>query len=151
MDAHWVKLGEGIPVTFEIRLKRPFTPQEEIVSGEKVEGPTWIIAAAYPEKAEDGSVSECSLNALYLSESFSSIVCNDSVPDILCILSTYPLLNSYIVGILGCITDISRQKWTEGFQKRKKMEAIELKRQQENFIDMTSQYEQTKALFLCMD
>ncbi|KAL2061257.1 hypothetical protein VTL71DRAFT_7530 [Oculimacula yallundae] len=43
-----------------------------------------------------------------------------------------------VIGVLGCITDISRQKWMEGFQKRKMIEAIELKRQQENFIDMTS-------------
>lgn len=53
---NWAELtkGETIP-SFEIRLKRPYTP-EEIVSGEKVEGDTWIIAACYPEKAEDGSV-----------------------------------------------------------------------------------------------
>lgn len=43
-----------------------------------------------------------------------------------------------VVGILGCITDISRQKWAEDFQNRRRLEAIELKRQQENFIDMTS-------------
>jgi signal transduction histidine kinase/AmiR/NasT family two-component response regulator len=43
-----------------------------------------------------------------------------------------------VVGVYGCLTDISKQKWTEGFQKRKMLEAIELKRQQENFIDMTS-------------
>ncbi|KAK6614836.1 histidine kinase hhk13p [Botrytis cinerea] len=43
-----------------------------------------------------------------------------------------------VVGVLGCFTDISRQKWAEDFQKRKMLEAIELKRQQENFIDMTS-------------
>lgn len=43
-----------------------------------------------------------------------------------------------VVGVLGCLTDISRQKWAEDFQKRKMLEAVELKRQQENFIDMTS-------------
>jgi signal transduction histidine kinase len=63
-----------------------------------VTGPTWIIAAAYPEKAEDGTV----------------------------------------IGILGCLTDIPKQKWAEGFQKRKMLEAAELKRQQENFIDIKS-------------
>lgn len=45
-----------------------------------------------------------------------------------------------VIGILGCLTDISRQKWMEGFRTRKMLEAVELKRQQENFIDMTSQY-----------
>ncbi|KAF4553387.1 Response regulator receiver domain-containing protein 1 [Elsinoe fawcettii] len=40
--------------------------------------------------------------------------------------------------VFGSFTDISQQKWAEGFQKRKMEEAVELKRQQENFIDMTS-------------
>jgi hypothetical protein len=99
MDREWGKLVLGETVSFELRLRRRFAV-EEIVGGEKVEGFTWIIAAAYAEKDQDGTV----------------------------------------VGILGCLTDISRQKWAEGFQKRKTLEAVELKRQQENFIDMTSQY-----------
>lgn len=41
-------------------------------------------------------------------------------------------------GVFGSITNISQQKWAEGFQKRKMEEAVELKRQQENFIDITS-------------
>ena len=40
--------------------------------------------------------------------------------------------------VFGSITDISSQKWAETFQKRKMEEAVELKRQQENFIDITS-------------
>ncbi|KAF1813699.1 hypothetical protein P152DRAFT_289178 [Eremomyces bilateralis CBS 781.70] len=40
--------------------------------------------------------------------------------------------------IFGVITNISQQKWAEDFQKRKMEEAVELKRQQENFIDVTS-------------
>ncbi|KAF9728942.1 hypothetical protein PMIN02_010308 [Paraphaeosphaeria minitans] len=40
--------------------------------------------------------------------------------------------------VFGSITNISSQKWAEGFQKRKMEEAVELKRQQENFIDITS-------------
>jgi PAS domain S-box-containing protein len=40
--------------------------------------------------------------------------------------------------VFGCITNISQQKWAEGFQKKKMEEAVELKRQQENFIDITS-------------
>ncbi|TVY84027.1 Hybrid signal transduction histidine kinase K [Lachnellula suecica] len=98
MDVQWAKLVSGKPTPpFELRLRRSFAA-EETVGGEKVEGFTWIIAAAYAERDEEGA----------------------------------------IVGILGCITDISRQKWAEGFQKRKMLEAVELKRQQENFIDMTS-------------
>ena len=40
--------------------------------------------------------------------------------------------------IYGSITDISQQKWAEHFEKRRMEEAVELKRQQENFIDITS-------------
>jgi len=40
--------------------------------------------------------------------------------------------------IIGTIVDISRQKWAEEVQKRKMEDALEAKRQQENFIDMTS-------------
>lgn len=40
--------------------------------------------------------------------------------------------------VFGSITNISQQKWAEDFQKRKMEEAVELKRQQENFIDITS-------------
>jgi signal transduction histidine kinase/CheY-like chemotaxis protein/PAS domain-containing protein len=40
--------------------------------------------------------------------------------------------------IFGCLTDISQQKLAEDFQKQRREEAVELKRQQENFIDITS-------------
>ena len=40
--------------------------------------------------------------------------------------------------VFGSVTDISQQKWAEDFQKRKMEEAVEMKRQQENFIDITS-------------
>ncbi|KAL1839861.1 hypothetical protein VTJ49DRAFT_1047 [Mycothermus thermophilus] len=40
--------------------------------------------------------------------------------------------------IFGCITDISQQKWAESVHKRRRDEAVEMKRQQENFIDITS-------------
>ncbi len=93
MDQEWAKLLNGEPVNVELRLRRKFVAAE-LVAGEKVMGFTWIIAAAYPEQAEDGTVT----------------------------------------GILGCLTEISRQKWMEEFQARKMVEAIELKRQQENFI-----------------
>ena len=40
--------------------------------------------------------------------------------------------------ILGSMTNISQQKWAEHFEKRRMEEAVEMKRQQENFIDITS-------------
>lgn len=46
--------------------------------------------------------------------------------------------NGMLKSVFGSITNISPQKWAEGFQKRKMEEAVELKRQQENFIDITS-------------
>lgn len=97
MDEQWAKLSAGAAVSFELRLRKPFSAAE-IVGGEKVEGDTWILAAAYSQTHEDGTVSS----------------------------------------ILGCVTDISHQKWAEDFQNRRKNEAVELKRQQESFIDMTS-------------
>ncbi|KAE8848441.1 hypothetical protein PTNB85_02284 [Pyrenophora teres f. teres] len=40
--------------------------------------------------------------------------------------------------IMGTMTDISQLKWAEAIQKSRVEEALESKRQQENFIDMTS-------------
>lgn len=56
------------------------------------------------------------------------------------LFSAYPEKhpNGDLKSVFGSFTDISQQKWAEGFQKRKMEEAVELKRQQENFIDMTS-------------
>ncbi|KAH8883669.1 hypothetical protein GQ53DRAFT_752891 [Thozetella sp. PMI_491] len=56
------------------------------------------------------------------------------------LLSAYPEKNENgeLKSIFGCITDISEQKWAQDLQKRRRQEAVELKRQQENFIDMTS-------------
>ncbi|GIZ42533.1 hypothetical protein CKM354_000579600 [Cercospora kikuchii] len=47
-------------------------------------------------------------------------------------------MDGKLKSIFGSITDISQQKWAEGLQTRKMEEAVELKRQQENFIDITS-------------
>lgn len=56
------------------------------------------------------------------------------------LFSAYPEKNEdgTLKSVFGSITNISQQKWAAGFQKRKMEEAIELKRQQENFIDITS-------------
>jgi signal transduction histidine kinase/AmiR/NasT family two-component response regulator len=111
-DHEWAKLTAGEPVQFEIRLKRPFKT-EEILHGEAISGDTVVLAAAYADKTEDGTVK----------------------------------------GVLGCLTDISRQKWVEGFQARRTDEAIELKRQQENFMDMTSHEARNplSAITLCAE
>ncbi|GAB7365113.1 hypothetical protein MBLNU230_g6203t1 [Neophaeotheca triangularis] len=112
MDWQWARLGSGEPVQFELRLKRPFD-SGEMMDGEHVQGTTWIIAAAYPEKRPDGSVK----------------------------------------GILGCLTDISRQKWAENFQERRTKQALELKRQQEAFMDITSHEARNplSAIIMCAE
>ncbi|KAI4095128.1 MAG: hypothetical protein LQ344_001779 [Seirophora lacunosa] len=54
--------------------------------------------------------------------------------------SAFPEKNSdgRLKVIFGSITNISQQKWAEHLEKRKMEEALEMKRQQENFIDITS-------------
>ena len=65
---------------------------------------------------------------------------NGSRSDTWVLMSAYPEKdeNGQLKSVFGSITNISQQKWAEDFQKRRMEEAIELKRQQENFIDMTS-------------
>ncbi|KAJ4290740.1 hypothetical protein N0V88_006489 [Collariella sp. IMI 366227] len=60
--------------------------------------------------------------------------------DVWALMSAYPEKDEMgeLKSIFGCITDISQQKWAEDFQKQRREEAVELKRQQENFIDITS-------------
>jgi PAS domain S-box-containing protein len=43
-----------------------------------------------------------------------------------------------LTGILGCVTDISSWKWVDQLAQQRLTEALELKRQQENFLDITS-------------
>src|SRR3954470_3470648 len=63
---------------------------------------------------------------------------NGSRGDTWVLMSAYPEKNEEgeLKSVFGSITNISQQKWAEDFQKRRMEEAIELKRQQENFIDM---------------
>ena len=49
VDKEWAKSTAGETVNFEMRLKRPFVA-EDFDGGERIEGSTWIIAAAYAEK-----------------------------------------------------------------------------------------------------
>ncbi|KAI1519120.1 histidine kinase domain containing protein [Pyrenophora tritici-repentis] len=54
--------------------------------------------------------------------------------------SSYPELDESgkVISIMGTLFDISQFKWAESVQRRRIEEAWEAKRQQENFIDMTS-------------
>lgn len=56
------------------------------------------------------------------------------------LFSAYPerYESGALKSVFGSITNISQTKWAEGIQTRKMEEAVELKRQQENFIDITS-------------
>nr|POE80033.1 hybrid signal transduction histidine kinase k [Quercus suber] len=56
------------------------------------------------------------------------------------LFSAYPerYEDGRLKSVFGSLTNISQQKWAEGIQTRKMEEAVELKRQQENFIDITS-------------
>ncbi|KAI1827797.1 histidine kinase [Xylaria intraflava] len=64
----------------------------------------------------------------------------DAVIDTWVLMSAYPEKDAEggIKGIFGCITNISQQKLAEQIQMHRREEAVELKRQQENFIDITS-------------
>jgi PAS domain S-box-containing protein len=53
-------------------------------------------------------------------------------------------------GTLGCITDISSVKWAEKIQTTRLSEAIEQKRQQENFLDVTSHEMSMLSTHECM-
>jgi PAS domain S-box-containing protein len=54
--------------------------------------------------------------------------------------SSFPekTLDGKLKSIFGSVTDISTQKFAEGLQKKRMEEAMEMKRQQENFVDITS-------------
>lgn len=73
------------------------------------------------------------------------------------VIETWALMSAYpekdesgtVRAIFGCLTDISQQKWAEAFQKQRREEALELKRQQENFIDMTSHEMRNPLSALC--
>ena len=65
---------------------------------------------------------------------------NGNKGDTWVLASAYPekTQGGHLQSIFGSITNISQQKWAEDFQKRRMEEAVEMKRQQENFIDITS-------------
>lgn len=79
---------------------------------------------------------------------------NDIV-DTWVLMSAYPEShhNAAKDSIFGCVTDISIQKRAEKVQNDRRKEAIELKRQQENFIDITSHEMRNplSAILQCVD
>jgi hypothetical protein len=56
------------------------------------------------------------------------------------LLAMYPDLdaNGDLTTVMSCITDITSLKWSESQLRRRMDQAIEMKKQQERFIDMTS-------------
>ncbi|MCJ1302114.1 hypothetical protein MMC08_004915 [Hypocenomyce scalaris] len=65
---------------------------------------------------------------------------NGTKGDTWVLASAYPekRQDGNLKSVFGSITNISQQKWAEDLQKKRMEEAVELKRQQENFIDITS-------------
>ncbi|KAK7550432.1 hypothetical protein IWX49DRAFT_556445 [Phyllosticta citricarpa] len=57
---------------------------------------------------------------------------------ILCCAFSIVTEDGWLRSIVGSATDITAVKWAEGIQKRRMEDALEAKRQQENFIDVTS-------------
>lgn len=93
VKAMWYNLvSDAHALNTEFRFETPWQGSNGEISD------TWVLASAYPEKNNDGSL-KC---------------------------------------IFGSITNISQQKWAEHFEKQRMEEAVETKRQQENFIDITS-------------
>ncbi|KAG6010734.1 hypothetical protein E4U21_004122 [Claviceps maximensis] len=79
----------------------------------------------------------------------------DDIIDTWVLMSAYPdsHQNANKESIFGCITDISIQKRAEQVQSDRRKEAVELKRQQENFIDITSHEMRNplSAILQCVD
>ncbi|RDW66474.1 hypothetical protein BP6252_10109 [Coleophoma cylindrospora] len=94
----WNQLvAQKSPVTFETKLSNSGCSPAQI-GEESAGGSVWILTSAYPELAEDGTVTS----------------------------------------VVGYVTDISQQKWAEAVQQKLVKDALESRRQQEYFIDMTS-------------
>ncbi|KAG6038677.1 hypothetical protein E4U41_003888 [Claviceps citrina] len=79
----------------------------------------------------------------------------DGIMDTWVLMSAYPdsHQSDNKESIFGCITDISMQKRAEQVQSDRRREAVELKRQQENFIDITSHEMRNplSAILQCID
>ena len=81
--------------------------------------------------------------------------CNGVEGDKWVLASAFPerYSDGTLKSVFGSITNISQQKWAEGLQKKRMEEAVELKRQQESFIDITSHEMRNplSAIIMCAD
>lgn len=79
----------------------------------------------------------------------------DNTIDTWVLMSAFPERHAdgTLKSIFGCMTDISSQKWAEKVQNERREEAVEMKRQQENFIDITSHEMRNplSAILQCVD
>ncbi|KAF2146046.1 uncharacterized protein K452DRAFT_294657 [Aplosporella prunicola CBS 121167] len=57
---------------------------------------------------------------------------------ILCYAFSVVTEDGWLRSIVGSVTDVTAVRWAEGIQKKRMEDALEAKRQQENFIDVTS-------------
>ena len=59
-----------------------------------------------------------------------------------CLASCYPEINEdgVVIAVGGTLTDISELKWAESVQRQRVEDAIEARRQQNNFIDVRKWY-----------
>ncbi|KAH6654916.1 hypothetical protein BKA67DRAFT_516759 [Truncatella angustata] len=57
-----------------------------------------------------------------------------------CLATSYPEISEEgeVTGVIGCVVDVSSLKWAESIQSERLSEALEIRRQQENFFDVTS-------------
>lgn len=64
----------------------------------------------------------------------------EQVIDTHILLAMYPDLdeNGDVTTVMSCLTDITSLKWSESQLRARMDQAIEMKKQQERFIDMTS-------------
>ncbi|KAF2744522.1 hypothetical protein M011DRAFT_479824 [Sporormia fimetaria CBS 119925] len=62
-------------------------------------------------------------------------------------------MNGKVISIMGSLADISHMKWAQGLQERRLKEAEETKRQQNEFIDITSHEMRNplSAILICAD
>ncbi|KAL1622661.1 hypothetical protein SLS56_008643 [Neofusicoccum ribis] len=127
----------------------------------QIEDPDLDIRDAWPQLCYDEDLKKCEAYFLHLmiekspivfelrlrrlwkpaSDDTAQLKADDHVGHSMWILcSAYPELSDAgeVKEIVGCVTDISRQKWGEGLQKQRTEDALESKRQLENFIDTTS-------------
>jgi hypothetical protein len=106
------------PLQEELQIKNPRTTPTDL-SGEPIE--FWVLANSVPELSPDGQIRYVFCWRGFLRE----ISCTDILP-------------SDCSSIMGSIADISHMKWAQGLRDQRLRDAEEMKRQQNEFIDITS-------------